>query len=260
MMTYADAINNLAKFCGKKDLESLTQTNLKEQFNMEQVDVLVLLGGSILSGGDCLTKAINNNIAKKYLIVGGYGHTSASLFENMEKEYPNSTKEINSEAELFAKYLELKYKLTADFLETKSTNCGNNITNLLELVRENNLEMESILLIQDATMQLRMDVTLRKYISSDVTIINYPAYEVEVTSSDNQLRYSSVIAGMWDTERYISLLMGEIPRLTDNLTGYGPKGKDFLVHIDIPENITASYEVLKEIFPDATRIANPDFA
>lgn len=120
--------------------------------------------------------------------------------------------------------------------------------------------MESILLIQDATMQLRMDVTLRKYISSDVTIINYPAYEVEVTSSDNQLRYSSVIAGMWDTERYISLLMGEIPRLTDNLTGYGPKGKDFLVHIDIPENITASYEVLKEIFPDATRIANPDFA
>ena len=109
-------------------------------------------------------------------------------------------------------------------------------------------------------MQLRMDATLRKFLSKEIPIINYPAYEVEVISSNNQLEYDSNISSMWDMERYISLLMGEIPRLMDNTNGYGPKGKDFISHVDVPENVIEAYEELMEIFPDATRKANPNFA
>ena len=260
MEKYMYAVNNLAKFCGKKDLDNITTESLKKKIGLEQVDILVLFGGSILQGGDVLAKAMKNNVAKNYIIVGGYGHTSSTLFGNMEKEYPSSTEDIHSEAELFAKYLEKKYQLSVDYLETKSTNCGNNITNLLALISENKLEMESILLIQDATMQLRMDATLRKFLSKEIPIINYPAYEVEVISSNNQLEYDSNISSMWDMERYISLLMGEIPRLMDNTNGYGPKGKDFISHVDVPENVIEAYEELMEIFPDATRKANPNFA
>ncbi|WP_270313504.1 YdcF family protein [Vagococcus fluvialis] len=260
MIESATYINQLAKFCGKKELEELSQDNLKQHFNLEQVDILVLFGGSILQGGDCLAEAIQNKIAKNYIIVGGYGHTSVSLFEQMEKEIPGITKNISSEAELFAEYLKEKYQLTPDFLEVKSTNCGNNITNLLALIVENNLEMNSLLIMQDATMQLRMDATLRKYLLKEVPIINFPTYEVEVLAQNKKLVYDSLIPGMWEMERYVSLLMGEIPRLMDNLAGYGPKGKDFIAHVDIPEDVIKAYKALQEIFPELTREANPEFA
>lgn len=97
MIESATYINKLAKFCGKKELEELSQDNLKQHFNLEQVDILVLFGGSILQGGDCLAEAIQNKIAKNYIIVGGYGHTSVSLFEQMEKEIPGITKNISSD-------------------------------------------------------------------------------------------------------------------------------------------------------------------
>lgn len=260
MEKHIKAINNLAKFCGKRDIDSLRRSHLMAQYGFEQVDILVLFGGSILHGGDVLAEAMENNIAKKYIIVGGYGHTSATLFDNMEKNFPNSTKDIHSEAELFAKYLEIRYQKSVDFLETSSTNCGNNVTNLLSLITENQLEMKSILLIQDATMQLRMDATLRKYLSRKIPIINYPAYEVELMNSQEQLVYNLTIPSMWEISRYVSLLMGEIPRLMDTKTGYGPKGKNFLTHVEVPKEIIKSYEQLREEYPDATRVANPDFA
>lgn len=259
MDEYAKDINYLAKFCGKKDLENLTKENLAQRFNLEQVDICVLFGGSILKGGDVLAEAIKNNVAKKYIVVGGYGHTSATLFEQMEREYPESTENIHSEAKLFEKYLELKYQLSPDFLEVNSTNCGNNITNLLSVINENKIEMNSILLIQDATMQRRMDATLKKYLSKSIPIINYPAYRVEVISTDNILKYQSTIPNMWELDRYVSLLMGEIPRLMDNETGYGPKGKKFMSHVDVPDRVVKSYENLKRLYPDGTRVANPEF-
>ena len=42
---------------------------------------------------------------------------------------------------------------------------------------------------------------------------------------------------MWNIDKYIELLMGEIPRLTDNINGYGPQGKDFIAHVDIPQEV-----------------------
>ena len=49
---------------------------------------------------------------------------------------------------------------------------------------------------------------------------------------------------MWDMERYISLLLGEIPRLRDDSDGYGPNGKNYLAHIDIPDSVTEAFENL----------------
>lgn len=41
--------------------------------------------------------------------------------------------------------------------------------------------------------------------------------------------------GLWSVERYLSLITGELPRLRDDATGYGPCGHDFIVHVDIPQ-------------------------
>ena len=131
----ANCINVLGNFCGKRDIDELTAFELMKKYGVEKADVMVLFGGSILAGGDILGNAMKNDVAKKYVIVGGRGHTTASLEEQFYKLYPDSDKnsilsEI-SEAEIFRNYLKYKYNLQPDFLEIYSTNCGINITNLL---------------------------------------------------------------------------------------------------------------------------------
>lgn len=58
-------------------------------------------------------------------------------------------------------------------------------------------------------------------------------------------------------DRYIMLLMGEIPRLSDNEDGYGPKGKDFIAHVNIPNEVEEAFLELKEVYSDMVRDANP---
>ena len=129
-----DAINTLGNFCGKRDIEELTSSTLTEKYNIPQADIFVLFGGSIICGGDVLAQAIQNKIAKHYIIVGGAGHTTQTLREKVHTEYPSITTEGLTEAEIFNQYLKENYGLDADYLENKSTNRRNNITYLLDLV------------------------------------------------------------------------------------------------------------------------------
>lgn len=256
----AKNINILGCFCGKRDVEALTASHLQDQYGWKRADVMVLFGGSIVSGGDVLAEAMKNGIAEKYVIVGGAGHTTDTLRQKVQEECPSIITEGLPEAEVFNRYLEVVYGLKADYLETQSTNCGNNITYLLDLLKQQGIAFRSIILCQDATMQRRMDAGLRKYIPDDVTIINFAAYKAEVIVKNSQLAYSGNIHGMWDMDRYVNLLMGEIPRLTDDAEGYGPKGKDFIAHVDIPEEVRTAFEELRETYGGDIRRANPLYA
>jgi hypothetical protein len=109
-------------------------------------------------------------------------------------------------------------------------------------------------------MQRRMDAGLRKYTSDDLLIINYASYRASVITENDTLTYSELIHGMWDIDRYINLLMGEIPRLRDDENGYGPKGKNFIAHVDIPEAVDEAFKQLKTVYGDITRAANPEYA
>lgn len=253
----ADNINILGRFCGKRDIEQLSVDCLKSKYKIEQADIMVLFGGSIMCGGDVMAQAIKNNIAKKYIIVGGAGHTTEVLREKVQKEYSSIITENLSEAEIFNKYINVRYGLTADYLECKSTNCGNNITYLLNLLKKNSIDFKSIILSQDAAMQYRMEAGLHKYISDDIIVINYAVYKANVVVENNKLVYDSDIYGMWDIDKYINLLMGEIPRLKDNKDGYGPKGKDFIIHVDIPKEVLTAFEELKKEYGENIRKANP---
>lgn len=256
----ANNINILGDFCGKRDIPELTTENLLKKYGLLQADVMVLFGGSIMCGGDVLAQAMQNNIAKKYIIVGGAGHTTEALRVKMHAEFPEIETADLPEAVVFAKYLEFCYGVHADFTECKSTNCGNNITNLLDLLKENDVDFKSIILVQDATMQRRMEAGLRKYVGTDVLIINYAAYSAKVIVENATLTYAQKIHGMWDMERYISLLMGEIPRLSDNENGYGPNGKNFISHIDIPLSVINAFEELLPVYSFSVREANPAYA
>lgn len=255
-----EGINILGSFCGKRDVEKLTQQDLLDKYGFGQADVMILFGGSILYGGDVLAKAMKEQVAKTYIIVGGEGHTTESLRLRVQQEYPDIDTSGKAEAEVFSEYIYKKYGLKADFLECKSTNCGNNITLLLELIKENQIPCQSVILSQDATMQRRMEAGLRKYVSDDVTIINFATYSARVVEKDRKLLYEKEIYGMWDMERYISLLLGEIPRLTDDENGYGPKGKNFIAHVDIPDNVKEAFETVMSSYSNLMREANPLYA
>ncbi|MEN8077739.1 hypothetical protein ABFP60_12320 [Clostridioides difficile] len=253
----ADCINILGRFCGRRDIPDLNAEELERKYNISQVDVMVLFGGSIICGGDVLANAIKNNIAKKYIIVGGAGHTTETLRIKMNGEFPSVETNGLSEAEIFANYLKYKYGLEADYLECNSTNCGNNITFLLDLLKQNNISFNSIILAQDATMQYRMEAGLRKYVNDNTIIINYAVYSAKVIVKNLDFIFEDRILGMWDIDRYINLLMGEIPRLSDNEEGYGPKGKGFIAHVNIPNEVEKAFLELKEVYSDMVREANP---
>lgn len=197
---------------------------------------------------------------KKHVIVGGAGHTTETLRLRMHEEFTVIETVGLSEAEVFARYLKHQYGLKPDFLECQSTNCGNNITYLLDLLKENGVSFQSIILSQDATMQYRMEAGLRKYVSNSVKIINYAVYSTKVIVDNSALTYENEIWGMWDINRYISLLLGEIPRLTDDENGYGPKGKGFIAHIDIPAEVRTAFDELCNMYPGFVREANPLYA
>ena len=177
----------------------------------------------------------------------------------VHSEYPAIETAGLPEAEIFQSYLREVYGYKADLLETRSTNCGNNITNLLELLDREQIRYGNIILCQDATMQNRMDATLRKY-RPDVRIINYASYAAVVQWDGDRLAFQEEIHGMWDMDRYVNLLMGEIPRLTDGPEGYGPRGRQFIAHVDIPEEVQTAFTELKKVYGERTREANPLFA
>ncbi len=254
MNSIATYINQLGAFLAKRDIPKLNKQELQHKYHIQQADVMVLFGGSILCGGDVLAHAMEEDVAKHYVIVGGAGHTTQTLREKMHAEVPEIVTEESTEAEIFANYINHRYGYTVDNLETKSTNCGNNITLLLDLLNQKGIECNNIILTQDGTMQHRMEATLKKY-RPDMNIINYAAYQVEVV---DDLTYKTTPWGMWDMDRYVELLLGEIPRLTDDEHGYGPKGQGFIAHVDIPEDVREAFTQLSDNY--TVRVANPAFA
>ena len=255
----AASLNLLGAFCGMRDIPALTGECLEQKYAINQADVMALFGGSILAGGDLLAQAMQNKIAKNYVIVGGEGHTTQTLRDKVHALYPDFITDGLPEARVFQGYLQRKYGFAPDLLECVSTNCGNNITNLIALLKNHCIPFDTIILSQDASMQRRMDAGMRKH-APEAEIINFAAYAAKVTVQNDMLSFAEEIPGMWSIERYTSLLMGEIPRLTDDENGYGPSGKNFIAHVDIPENVREAFNFLATLNPELIRDANPEYA
>lgn len=253
-------VNVLASFLGTRDVPSLTPRALDERYGVAQADVMALFGGSILAGGDVLADAMRAGVARTYVIVGGAGHTTETFREKVRELCPDLTFAGDAtEAQIFSSYVSHVHGLKADLLETSSTNCGNNITYLRDLLADRGIPCKSLILSQDATMQRRM-VALAAKEMPGVLPIAFATYSVRVTVRDGELAYDHAPLGMWDTSRYLTLLMGEIPRLTDDENGYGPRGKGFLAHVDIPMQVRGAWDRLLKRYPWSMRTADPRYA
>ncbi|TVY07889.1 YdcF family protein [Paenibacillus cremeus] len=258
----AENINILSGFLGKRDIDTLTSQALEEKYRISQTDLLILFGGSIAYGCDVVGQAVSNHIVKNFMIVGGEGHTTESLRRTIHNAVPEIETTGKMEADLMSEYIKWKYDIDNILIERNSTNCGNNITYALDVIKQNNLSLNNLIIVQDSTMQCRMDAGFRKYLQDPkVEVINFASYQARVEVKNEKLVMEPTgIWGMWEIERYVSLLMGEIPRLLDDIHGYGPNGKNYIAHVDIPINVLKAFEELKVEYGDLVRVANPLYA
>ena len=256
----ADCINRLGDFCALRDLPALTAQALRARAGWERADLMILFGACIPAGMDLVAQAYRDGIARRLMLVGGEGHTTAALREAVHAACPQIDTAGRRESEVMAAYLQARWGLTDLPLERNSTNCGNNVTLALEQMARMTPPPRRVLIVQDGTMQRRMDAGFRKY-APQLELINYAAWRVRVIAGPEGLAYDGPTPwGMWDIERYLTLLMGEIPRLRDDAAGYGPRGKDFIAHVDIPEGVLAAFQALREPFGDRVRGADPRYA
>lgn len=253
----AEWINILSDFCGPRDLPELSSKTLHHKYGIAQADLLIMFGASIPASYALFEDAVNSGLARHYMLVGGIGHTTGTLQRLMQPSLPDFDTSEMPEAEIMYQYLKTRTDLSGIdlIIERNSTNCGNNVTNALALFPET--DIRHVIITQDATMQRRICAGFEKY-APDLHLINYAGYSVHAVCETGTLRFDQELWGMWKMDRYISLLLGEIARLYDDEKGYGPNGKNYIVHVEIPPRVMDAYRGLLSVYgTEVVREANP---
>ncbi|MBS1181021.1 MAG: hypothetical protein H6Q99_901 [Proteobacteria bacterium] len=240
------AINTVAQFLARDDLGG------RNKDDAPTFDLVVLAGNALLW---TLEGAVKKARAAgvPLLISGGIGHSTGLLAAAVDAHpvYRKALAGQTSEARLLGDIaaMFLGFDQSQLLLEDASTNCGENGLFSRRFLDAHELAPASLLLIQDPLMQRRTDASFRQA-WADATcpaIVNWPVQVPRVGYRANRIDYlQSPNSRKWTPERFLSLLTGEIQRLTDDENGYGPAGKGFLPHIDIPEDVQAASRTITD--------------
>jgi len=256
----AEAVNTLVHFCARRDVPRLTVTEVEAALG-GVADVALLFGGSVLGGVDLFADAVRAGVATTTVLVGGEGHTTAAVRTVLRRHLSWSPSlDTASEAALYDRYLRERHGVAADLLEPRSTNCGTNVTFSLALLRDRGVPHDRLLLVQDATMQQRVGAGFRLHARPGTGLLNYASHRTTVAAVGGRLVPVDPPVGMWEVDHYVTLLLGEVRRLRDDADGYGPRGKGYVAHVEVPpEVLAAEHELLTE-GPFVGRVADPRWA
>ncbi|MFP4462189.1 MAG: ElyC/SanA/YdcF family protein [Thermotogota bacterium] len=254
LITVIKEINLIADYLASRDLENLSKEDLEKNFGTSKADLLILLGNSDVQSAKLAGQTLVDQVADQLLICGRRGHSTSFLVENVQREASLSDIQTNdkSEAEILYQILMKNFSIDLKkvFLETTSTNCGSNAREALHIVKEKDLKHSLVMLIQDATMQLRTDASFQKeWALEKTTFVNFASRKPQLVLENNQIKLN-ISDPPWSLDRFISLVLGEIPRLRDDPNGYGPKGKGFIAHVDIPVEVEVAFEKIINTLPD----------
>lgn len=200
------------------------------------VDVTLLFGGSLPDAWDTAADAVRRGVTDTLILVGGLGHTTDALRTVLHERGHRA--DAVTEADLMATYLRETHGLSDFLIERSSTNCGDNVAFARDLVVRSGLSPTSVALVQDPTMQRRMDAVAR-HLWPTVQRVNRPGPDTR----------------RWPLRRWVALVLGEVPRLRDDVDGYGPRGRGYLAHVDVPDVIETAYAQLLRAHPDWGRPA-----
>ncbi|KAI0147246.1 hypothetical protein GGR57DRAFT_263983 [Xylariaceae sp. FL1272] len=234
-----------------------------------------------------VTHELNHRVV--LVLCGGIGH-STQLMRDAIAEHPKyaalADKTVGQpEARMLQLIAEEYYDLVAveldsssssasdDILavlvEDESTNCGQNASKSRHVLEAYGIiSPRSIVVCQDPTM-CRRTVATFQHVYSDLPsdcqprIYCWPTLVPSVVAPDdsdkahrNALSYDLPAMGrpsrdgLWGMPRFLDLLLGEIPRLRDDSNGYGPMGKGFISHVDVPQDVEAAWQTLRNALED----------
>jgi hypothetical protein len=173
------------------------------------------------------------------VVVGGRGHTTDATLAAVGAEDDGRT----TEAEVIAAWLRERHGIEEVLLETRSTNGGTNISLAEEVAAAHGLAPRTVGLVQDPTMQRRMDARFRHaWTLGGAVAVNRPGPD----SREG-----------WPAGRWAELVVGEVPRLRDDAAGYGPRGRGFIAHVDVPAEVEAAHAAVLAVHPEWHRAALP---
>lgn len=249
-------INLLARF--------LAHPQIPDLISCPPVDCIVICASSVLYQATKLFRILlfsHPHLTKTLVLCGGIGHSTNLIYEAVSRHpiYHTSTVQGLPEAQVLEKILADHFdykKLTSQgmkiLIEDQSTNCGANASKTRQLLEKHRITPKSMAIVQDPTMALRTVASFQKvYENVEIDIKSAPIFVPAVGNAgkdghgwdwDDHLGIDT--KELWDRERFLDLLIGEIPRLRDNSEGYGPKGKGFIVHVDIPDEVEDAWRRL----------------
>ncbi|RDW72340.1 YdcF family protein [Aspergillus mulundensis] len=250
------------------------QIHLHDLPSSTPVDCIVLCASMILHQAESLFHTLQTQppLTKTLVLCGGIGHSTQSLYEAVAQHprFSVLSSEIKGlpEARVLEKILDRFFDrgaITQDgryriLVEDQSTNCGQNAAFTRLVLEDMGIHPQTCVVIQDPTMMLRTKVSFQKVYedtTSPPSFVSCPVLAPRMSLSkaggeavlcaDCESQPREEVA-LWPTDRFLSLVMGEIPRLEDDEGGYGPRGRGFIPHVDVPVEVEEAWTRLRADF------------
>ena len=182
---------------------------------LEKADCILALGSHDTRVAVTAAQLFTEGWAPLLVFSGGLGRLTEELW-------------TESEADKFARIaIENGVPEEAILIENKSTNTGENIRFVQQLLKEKNLEPENFILVQKPYMERRTFATFEK---------NWPGKRFVVTSP--QISFEDYPTEDIPLENVIQIMVGDLQRIKM----YPQKG--FQTYQQIPDDVWLAYETL----------------
>lgn len=244
-------VNRIGAWLARDDFED----GLRRNF-----EAIVLFGNQVVETLAAACRMARQSPQARLVLSGGHGHSTPALFDNLrQSDYAclvgeGRIKTDMTEAAMYAAVATQSFGIAESrvLLEPDSRNGGENARFSLRALKFAGMAAGKVVLIQDPTMQRRTAVTwdrerLREGLPG-VRGISHAVFVPRVEPGPGGLPQlvEEQRRGTWSIERYLGLVMGEMERLRDDENGYGPRGRNFLVHVEIPDQVWECYLRLRK--------------
>ena len=221
---------------------------------LSTLDAIVLLGNQVVATLDAACHLAQRAPQARLVFSGGIGHATSLLYRNLSDSThaplaaQGQLHASMAEAEMYAAVACCGYGMPASRLivESRSSNGGENARFSIYALKEAGVSQSTVLLIQDPTMQRRSVLTWQRQAELAGVQSRIRSHAVFVprmeAGPDDALQLSAEHShGTWSFERFVGLALGEVERLRDDERGYGPRGKNFIPHVDVPVDVLEAY-------------------
>lgn len=238
------AINTVGEWLAQDDLSVTRQA--------PEIDAVILAGNAVIPTIDAACRiAAQREIP--LLISGGIGHSTTFLYAAIASHPRYHTVPVagRAEASILADIAREFWQIPQGHLwvEDQSTNCGENARFSWNMLKQRHRTTGRVLVVQDPTMQRRTMATFARVCrdeSESPEWTSHRGFTPTLQNGKEGVEFGEANTGLWPVDRYLSLVLGELPRLYDDANGYGPAGRDYIAHVEFPEAVMDAWKQLQQ--------------